>query len=185
MPSQSASKSTHWILKCLKYFPCVFFGKFRCSGFTTVKAWMIVPTLFRRIPHIVSIRAKKQVLHPDAGGVVAFVKAVKPIRNWAATQDPRRPVRFDLASSMYSFFNITVALGVSGSRPQPAPVRLLDLGKKSFYKRGRKILTGEKCGRNFVVHLNHILGCQASGCFSSAGATSFNGSIFFTRSQEC
>jgi hypothetical protein len=87
----------------------------------------------RLVSHVVGMCPKKQMIRVCAFRVVALVKHVHAIWNRAEMQHPRH-------STSRLFFrhaakaDHSVALGF-GSKPQPAPVRFLNLQPKSLFKR--------------------------------------------------
>jgi len=87
--------------------------------------------LRNHVRNIVCIGAKKKMIWTNACSVVAFVKYVKSVRNFANVDfpgDPVRPVRLSPEAER------TVSLSVRPGYPAPATVRLFVLFFESIFR---------------------------------------------------
>lgn len=104
----------------------------------TLSIWEIsagvsgVPAFFRKVFHIVSLSAKKQVIRPDALRIVAGVKNIHPILYRAVLHNPRNSVRKNIIRKKCSRPKVPVSLPIEAGNPLPARVGFFDLRKKEF-----------------------------------------------------
>lgn len=177
-PSNISNVSVFNVLKAINNFLNLAFCKLR--------GWMIFPSckpsLFKGVNGVIFFCSKKQMKDIAAWWIITGMKHAESFRNWTAMQNPTSPVRLDFLP-LTTPPNRSVSVFVPVPGPIPTTAHLFDLGKESFRKVGRKSLRGQVIRRNFDLHFKYLLMCQALGCFSSAGATSFYGRIFCTRSQ--
>lgn len=183
MHCQSASKSACWVLECLKYVSCVFFGKFCRSRFAPIKTGMIVPSFKNAVNHIIRLCSNPKMIWPDACSHIAAMQNVKPFWYRSTMQNPRRNVCSNWFSSMSRAVNLSVPKFMFPSRPKPASICFYNLLPKPLRKRWGQSLTRQIFGSNFDSHSKPYLLCHALGCFSNAGASSFNGRILSSGGQ--
>lgn len=181
-PSQLTCESSPRIFERFKYFFYLFLGQLGSANSRSVKAIRIESSLLLAVPHVVLVCSKKEVLKIGTRRTVAFVEYVHSIWNWAAVKNPARNVCSYIAGIFRGY--LAVAIRIFTPSPSPASIGDDNLPPKPFRESGRKVLTGEKRGRNMFAHSkSSILLCREPGCFCNAGSTYFNGATFYAGAQ--
>lgn len=105
--------------------------------------WSFVPFLCKHIINVLFLRAKKQVIRPNATSVVAFMEHAKARRYRPYINFPGQSVRFAVCVPFFClFWESPIAPGVFGSNPFPAIMKRdhFNAIKKSSFKLHREII---------------------------------------------
>lgn len=92
--------------------------------------------------------AKKKMIWPDAGWIIARMKNVLAFWNWTKVKNPTNSTGNGITSPTWAIPNLPISIWVSGSLPYPACGGFSYLRPESKRKGARKTLRGEVLRRN-------------------------------------
>ena len=95
--------------------------------------------LLNHVPHVFGVAPEKQMVRSDAGRIVAVVQHIQSGRDRTVVEFPGQAVSLDPSLSTTPALKLAVAFG-GRSCPEPAAIRLLDLGPESVYDRSEYLL---------------------------------------------